>query len=281
MARNTILDRRLLMYLENLCFRSYIAVYGPRETLWEVFWRFASRSFPQAVRNARWRLLAALVVFLSGFVAGALLVEQDVNNYYDVIPREMAPISPDDSREEILQTEIFQEWPGFEKTFVTFANFLFTNNSRVAMLSFALSFLAGVPTIFIAFDNGKVLGAVVSLHASKDLLVPYAAWLSIHGVTEIMAFLLSVAAGLSVARRILLPGPMTRLRALSVYGKEAALIMVGVVMMLLIAAVLEGGFRQLINNTPGRFIFSALTTLAWLYYFVFCGRRGGEGGKDG
>jgi uncharacterized membrane protein SpoIIM required for sporulation len=278
LARNIILDRLLLVYLENLCFRAYIAVYGPRKGIGSVFSRFVRVSFPRAARNLRWYLLCALLIFLSGFASSAILVSRDLNNFYDILPESMAPVSPADSREFIIEHEIHQQWPGFKETFVVFANFLFTHNSRVAILSFALSFLLGVPTVLIAYDNGKILGAMISLHASKDLLVPYLAWLSIHGVTEILAFLLAVSAGLSVARRVLAPGPVSRLKALSIYGREAAMVMVGVVMMLLIAAILEGGFRQLINSTPGRLVFAALTGLFWFYYFALSGGKGG--GKD-
>ena len=273
LARNTILDRRLLEYLENLCFWAYTAVYGPRETLGEVFLHFVRRSFPRAVRNLRWYLLAAFIVFLAGFASSCLLISKDMNNFYDILPANMAPVTPGDSREEILREEIFPEWPGFEDTFIVFANFLFTNNSKVALFSFALSFMLGIPTVFIAFENGKILGAMISLHASKGLLVPYLAWLSIHGITEILAFLLSVASGLSIARQILHPGAHSRLKALAVHGRQAGLVMVGVVMMLFLAAILEGGFRQLISSTPGRLVFASASLLFWFYYLVLCGRK--------
>ncbi|MDR2338644.1 MAG: stage II sporulation protein M [Deltaproteobacteria bacterium] len=278
LARNTILDRRLLLYLENLCFRAYIAVYGPRESMGQLFKRFVTHSFPRAVRNIRWYVFIALVAFASGFISGYILVGQDINNFYSVMPEEMAPVTPGHSREDILSEEIFQEWPGFENTFLHFANFLFTNNSRVAMRAFSLSFLLGVPTVYMAWENGKILGVMVSLHSQKDLLLPYCAWLSIHGITEILACLLAMGAGLSVARRIILPGPLPRLKALSVYGKEACLVVVGAVLMLFIAAVLEGGFRQLVSSTPGRLVFAGLTSLFWFYYLVFTGRR--RAGRD-
>jgi uncharacterized membrane protein SpoIIM required for sporulation len=273
LARNTSLDRRLLMYLESLCFRAYIVVYGPRETFLQVFTNFVTYSFPQAVRGLKLYILVAFIIFLAGFISSFVLINQDLNNFQDVFSFRDAPVSPENSREDILEQEIFQEWPGFEDTFVHFANFLFTNNSKVAMLSFSLSFLLGIPTVYIAWTNGNYLGAIVSLHNSKDLLVPYIAWLSIHGITEILAFLFATAAGLSIAKCILLPGNHSRHKALSIYGKDAGVVMVGVVLMLLIAAILEGGFRQLINNTPGRLLFALLTSLFWFYYFYFVGKN--------
>ena len=40
------------------------------------------------------------------------------------------------------------------------------------------------------------------------------------------------------------------------------------VLMFFVAAILEGVFRQLISNTPGRFAVAAATAIAWLIYFV-------------
>jgi len=48
-------------------------------------------------------------------------------------------------------------------------------------------------------------------------------------------------------------------------------------MMLLIAGLIEGGFRQLINVTYGRFAFAAMTVVLWGAYF----RLSADGGHDG
>jgi uncharacterized membrane protein SpoIIM required for sporulation len=272
LARNLILDRKLLVYLENLSFRAYIAVYGPRETLWEVFRRFVSRDFPQAVRGVRLHFLASLLVMAAGFFSGYILVSYDLNNYHELLPIGMAPVSSSDSQQTILEEEIFAPWPGFEDTFVNFATFLFRNNSKVAILTFTLSFAFGVPTAALLFYNGKIVGAVVSLHVQKDLGVPYIAWLMIHGVTEFMAILLAGAAGFSIAQAIVLPGALPRRQAVAKAGARAGIVMLGAVLMLFIASILEGGFRQLISFTAGRAFFALFTAMFWYWYFVYRGR---------
>jgi uncharacterized membrane protein SpoIIM required for sporulation len=271
-ARSMILDRHLLMYLESLTFRAYIAVYGPRKTFRELFGDFAARDFPEAVRGIRRYVLAAFVVFLTGFLSGFLMVKVDINNFNVVVPEEMAPVNPSDSRKFILEREIFQKWPGYEETFIKFSQFLFTHNSRVAILSFASSFLLGLPTIGITFSNGQILGAMISLHDEKKLTLDYVAWLSIHGVTELLAFILAAGGGLSIAWKMILPGNKTRLAALAENGKRAGVVMMGVIFMLFAAAILEGGFRQLIASTPGRAAVALLTALFWLRYFLFRGK---------
>jgi len=45
--------------------------------------------------------------------------------------------------------------------------------------------------------------------------------------------------------------------------------------MLFVAGIIEGGFRQLIANTPARLIFGFATGALWLLYF--CSNRGGAG----
>ncbi|MDR2460633.1 MAG: stage II sporulation protein M [Deltaproteobacteria bacterium] len=276
-ARHIILDRHLLMYLENLSFRAYVAVYGPRQSFWQLISSFFKKDFPQAVRSIKWHIFAAFIILVAGFISGFLVVQMDSNNFHTIVPQDLAPISPTDTPENILEREIFPPWPGFEDTFISFANFLFRHNTMVALLSFSTSFLFGIPTIYLTFGNGQVLGAVVSLHEAKGLAIPYIAWLSIHGITEILAILLASGAGLSIAHRMLLPGHMNRLKALSSYGKQAALVMLGTFFMLFIAAIFEGGFRQLIGTTIGRFVMAAMTAIFWYYYFIYQGRD--HGGK--
>jgi hypothetical protein len=49
--------------------------------------------------------------------------------------------------------------------------------------------------------------------------------------------------------------------------------MTGVVLMLIIAAVLEGFARQLVDNTPARFTVGGFMLVFWIGYF-FAFRRG-------
>jgi hypothetical protein len=53
--------------------------------------------------------------------------------------------------------------------------------------------------------------------------------------------------------------------------------MIGVVIMLLVAGILEGCFRQLISSTILRFVIAASTGAFWLWYFL----RGSRFSKRG
>ena len=79
-----------------------------------------------------------------------------------------------------------------------------------------------------------------------SLTVDFLGWLSIHGVTELGALVLFAAGGLVIAEKMLFPGRYSRIENLAMHGRLAAQMAVGAVLMLFVAAILEGGFRQLV-----------------------------------
>jgi ABC-type nickel/cobalt efflux system permease component RcnA len=69
------------------------------------------------------------------------------------------------------------------------------------------------------------------------------------------------------------PGEASLLEAAATAGRRAAVVMAGVVFMLIVAAVLEGFGRQLIDNTQGRFTVGGFMLVFWIGY-LFVWRRG-------
>jgi uncharacterized membrane protein SpoIIM required for sporulation len=102
--------------------------------------------------------------------------------------------------------------------------------------------------------------------------VELAGWLSIHGTTELFAVLLAGSAGLHVGRSMAFPGDRGVLAAAGEAGRRASVVMVGVVLMLVVAACLEGLGRQLVDETAGRFAIGGAMLAFWLWYFFAFGR---------
>src|SRR5262249_54871679 len=132
---------------------------------------------------------------------------------------------------------------------------------------------AGVPTVMLSVYQGLPLGAFLALHHNRGLTVEFLGWLAIHGVTELGALTLFAAGGLVIAEKILFPGRYSRLDNLALHGRLAAQMAVGGVLMLFAAAILEGGFRQLIQSTPLRFAIGFGIRALWVAYFCFSGRK--------
>jgi uncharacterized membrane protein SpoIIM required for sporulation len=274
-ARNIVLDRNTLTYLENLALRAYLVVYGPRRGVTEELGGFLRRGFPAAVRAMIPHLAIALAAMIIGLISGYVMVTADAEYFSVIAPAGITGgRGPDSTAEELASEELFAPWPGFVNAFVVFANSLFRHNTIIGILAFGLGFAAGVPTILLLAYNGAIIGAFIALHERRGLTVDFIAWLSIHGVTEILAILLCGAAGLAVAGHILFPGTMSRIESLAAHGRQSSGVVAGAVGMFFIAGILEGGFRQLIGSTPLRGVFAAATAALWAFYFLGAGRNG-------
>ena len=273
-ARSIALDRNLLLYLENLSMRAFLAVYAPRSSALDGIRDFFARGFPAGVRAMRWHLALALAAFLAGGILGYMLTIADEAWYANLVPESLAGSrGPRSTRDELLRGEIFAPYPGFAASFIVFANALFQHNAVIGILSFGLGAVAGIPTLLLIGYQGLILGAMLALHANRDLAVEFLGWVSIHGVTEIGAILLCGAAGLAIAEKILVPGTYSRLDNLALSGRAAAVVASGAVLMFLIAGLIEGGLRQLIQPTGVRFAIAGVTLVLWIAYFTFAGRR--------
>jgi uncharacterized membrane protein SpoIIM required for sporulation len=273
-ARTIALDRNLLLYLESLSLRAFLAVYGPRASPIEGLRTFFVHDLPTAVRSARWHILIATLCLVVGTVAGFMLTIQDEAWFSSFVPSGLSGgRGPSSTRADLLNKEIFAPWPGAVEAFGIFANVLFSHNTLVGIMTFGMGMAAGVPTILLSVYQGLPLGAFLALHYDRGLTVDFLGWLSIHGVTELGALILFAAGGLVIAEKILFPGRYSRIENLALHGRLAAQMAAGAVLMLFVAAILEGGFRQLVASTPLRFIIGFGVGALWLAYFSLSGRE--------
>jgi uncharacterized membrane protein SpoIIM required for sporulation len=130
-----------------------------------------------------------------------------------------------------------------------------------------------VPTALLLIYNGAILGAFVALFFERGLGFEVLGWLLIHGVTELFAIVLAGAAGFTIGGAVAFPGARSRVASAREAGKRAATIAMGCVVMLFLAALLEGFARQMINSDAVRYTIAATSLLLWLSYFHAGGRR--------
>ncbi len=213
---------------------------------------------------------------IAGVAVGWLLVASDPEWYHAIVPGQFADSRvPGASREVLLKT-IFgnQEQDGMS----AFAAYLFSNNAQVSILAFALGFAFGIPSLMLLVQNLATLGAMLWLYHGQGLAADFMGWISVHGTTELFAILLAGGAGLHIGRSMAFPGERTIMEAAAQAGRRSAQVMTGVVLMLIVAAMLEGFARQLIDNTPGRFVVGGFMLAFWLaYFFAYRGRAENRG----
>lgn len=269
-ARETSLDAATLSYLESLVQRAWFQVYGPRYGLFAWMRKFLGGQLSRSIQAIWLDICIALFVMVAGTITGWLLVAQDTEWYFRLVPGKFTDSRvPGASREVLLETlKVEESASGLS----AFAAQLFTNNAGVSILAFALGFAFGIPSLMLLVHNMAVLGAMLWLFNSQGLTWEFAAWLSVHGTTELFAILLAGAAGMHIGRKMAFPGRQSILAAAADSGQRAAQVMVGVILMLVFAALLEAFPRQL-AGTEARAIIGIFMLLFWVAYFFFYGRQ--------
>ena len=263
------LDKNLLDYLTALVGRAYISVYGAKRRPQDAIAEFFRRDFPAVVRRYAGFIALSFGLVALGVLAGYRMTAADPERYYSFVGEGRAQGRNPAASTKELRDVLYSRGQG---ELSVFAAFLFTHNSKVGMLCFALGFVAGVPVIFLLVFTGLELGAMTALYASRGLGGEFWAWILPHGVTEIGALCLCGAAGMVLGRALVFPGRHTRLRNLAREGREVALLAIGAVVMFLVAGTIEGFFRQLVQDVTVRWSLAATTLVFWTWYFTTVGR---------
>ncbi len=265
-ARATVLDRALIDYLEALSLRAYLAIYGASGGFGRRLARFFVTDWPAAMRALWVETAVAIAVLAAGTAAGFLLVQSEPEWFNSIVGSAMAGGRGPYASAETLKSILYTDGKGHDGL-KFFATYLFTHNAQISLACFALGFAFGVPTLMLVFYNGAALGAMLQIYAAKGLAVPMIGWLSIHGTTELFAIALAAAAGLHIGTRIAFPGARTRMAAAAAAGRTAGTAMVGVIIMLAVAGLLEGIGRQTINTDWLRFTIGGGMLVFWLTYY--------------
>lgn len=267
-ARGSLLDKNLLAYLESLVARAYLVVYAPKRSFGAVFSEFVQRGFPRAVRSIAWPVVGSAVTLLVGGAVGFAVVTADMDTYYLFLSHEMAGGRDPASSTEALRETLFSGGKGL----LEFTAFLFVNNASVSILCYGLGFLLGLPVLLLLLYNGMILGAMTALFHSRGLAVEWWSWILPHGVSELTAIVFAGAAGLAVGARVVFPGRYSRLVGLADVGRRMGAVVGGAVLMLVLAAVVEGVFRQTVQSLVVRYVMAGVFGGLWCAYFFRAGR---------
>ncbi len=265
-ARATSLDQSVVSYLESLSTRAYYVIYGSQQRLRDRIYNFFARDWPLAVQGAWKDVTASSFIFALGMLIGFVLVSNNPDWFYSFVGEDMASGRTPAASEAYLRDTIY----GYEKEdggLARFAASLFSNNSGVAIMAFALGFAFALPTVILLLYNGLAIGAFIAVFTGKDLGFEIGGWLAIHGTTELFAIALAGAGGMLIGRAVAFPGEMTRMESIRSKAEQASIILGGVVIMMFVAGLIEAFGRQLIKNDWLRYGIGGSMLILWLVYF--------------
>lgn len=247
-ARSYTANPEIIGFLNQLTGRAYRYIYraGHETPIGATLLRLITREIPAAFRHRRNYVLVAACAFLAGTLFGSIAVLIDPSNGSRLVPQMFFTASP---RERVEKIEREEERIDQVEEALSFGASLYTHNIKVTFLAFSLGALTIVLGIAILFYNGAILGAVGTMYVLDDVSVFFFAWVGPHGALEIPAIIFGGAAGLVCGRALLMPGNLTRGASLRRVLPSVWRMVIGAVMVLVLAGLIEGSFSQFSSKT--------------------------------
>lgn len=247
-ARSLTADPELLERLNALAGRGYRFIYRSRRegaTLARLR-RFLGFEVPEAYRQEAWSVATAAAALLLGALFGVLAVLASPGAAEDLIDPMFFTQSP---RERVEEIETKEERISTLDEAALFGAQLYTHNIKVSFLAFSLAALTLAGGVWILFTNGVLLGAVATTYLLDGVSVFFFAWVGPHGALELPSIAFAGAAGLVAGRALFFPGDLSRAAALRRAMPRVWRMMVGVMLFLVVAGLIEGSFSQFSAKT--------------------------------
>jgi uncharacterized membrane protein SpoIIM required for sporulation len=147
------------------------------------------------------------------------------------------------------------------------SSYIMTNNILVSLRAFVLGITLGLGTIYVLFFNGAMVGSLTGLIYLYGDPVNFWSLILPHGVIELTAIFISGAAGLIIAKSMLLPGEHSRKDSLIKGTKEASSLVMGIILLLIIAGIIEGFYTPLEISETAKLAFAGVTAIVLAVYF--------------
>jgi uncharacterized membrane protein SpoIIM required for sporulation len=257
LARRDFPRDRATRYLNDLAARAHPVVYRAPTGSWRRIGGFFLGELPRLYRAAGSFVLVAFLLFALPAVAGYLTVLADPAVGEQLLPTELTRYV----REGRLWTEIPPEIRSYA------AASIMTNNIQVSILAFAGGILLGTLSAFVLVQNGLLFGAIFGYTQTYGLALDLAEFVSPHGYVELSVVFIAGGAGLQMAWSLLNPGLLARRDALALAARQAVLLLLGAVPLLVIAGLIEGFISPSSLPPELKLLIGPLTAVA-LYAFL-------------
>jgi len=263
----TTAGRELVRSLNDLVLRAHVQVYSAPAPQPVRALNFLLYGFPAAFRR-QWRaiLLAAVLFYGPGILAyGAVVVNPDLTSLF-------VPESAVREVQKRAQKKATGGWGAntdFDEGLLAspaISSFIMTNNIRVTVMAVALGVTMGLGTGLILIQNGLLLGGLAGVASNERVDLLYWAVILPHGVIELSAIAIAGGAGFLLARALYAPGDLPRRDAIKIAGGEAARLIIGVALLLVIAGLIEGFITPQPFHPLLKLAFSMLTGVGLLLY---------------
>jgi len=224
-------DQALIGRLTLLVTDAHSVLYSQRDVeLQRSLRSFATTTFPSAVYRIRWFIVASAALTVVPWAV--------FNIWLAVSPRAVSASGPATLRDAYIHGDFENYYRSGSAS--SFANQVFWNNVRVAILAFAAGVLLCVVTAILLAYNGANVGIAGGLFTNVGEWQKFWGLILPHGLLELSAVIVAGAAGLRIGWTVIDPGDRTRMAALAEEGRRAGSVVMGLVVAFLCAAMIEG-----------------------------------------
>jgi len=259
--------------LNELALRGHHALYQNRRRQGQRVVEFMLAGFPALVRE-EWRLVALAAALFFGPLLGLIALLQFFPEFvhYLLAPEQIASVhemyDPASKRLGMREAD----------TNVAMFGFYIWNNVQIGFQTFGGGLAYGVGSAWFLASNGVVIGAVAGYLTEIGYTRTFWSFVAGHSSFELIAIVLSGAAGLRLGLALIAPGNASRKAALVAAAKPAVRVMYGAAILFFVAAFIEAFWSPLTEVPFGAKI--AAGVAGWMLlaaYFAFAGRARAAG----
>jgi uncharacterized membrane protein SpoIIM required for sporulation len=254
--------------LNRLALRGHHALYANRRRESQQVLDFMLAGFPRLVRE-EWRLVAAAALLFFGPLLGLIALLQASPDFvhYLLSPGQIASFhemyDPGNRRVGMRESDA---------SMMMFGVYIW-NNVRIGFQTFAGGLFAGVGSAWFLGANGMIIGAVAGYLTQVGYSETFWSFVAGHSSLELLAIVLSGAAGFKLGLAIIAPGNLSRKAALMAAARPAVRIMYGAAVMFFAAAFVEAFWSPITEvGFQIKVIVGICGWILLLAYFTLAGR---------
>jgi uncharacterized membrane protein SpoIIM required for sporulation len=260
-ARTFYPTRSVRAYLNGLGQLIFRDIYKQKKSPLSKIKYFFTDELPQVIYESRWSFFWALVFFVLSFAIGFFSSMMDEQFLKTILGDAYVNMTVENIKKGDPMA-VYKSSGRFDMTFGIMAN-----NIRVCLVYFITGVFAGVGSVAMMMYNCIMLGAFLQFFSRYNLVAEANLTVWMHGSLEISAIVIGTAAGITMGRGLLFPGTYTRLQAFQMSARRGIKIMVGVIVMLVFAALIEGNLTRHTELGTSRGVFIAANLAAILFYY--------------
>lgn len=270
LARTRSSNIALIEFLNDLAGRTYGVLYrAPKKNIFTSLAEALVLS-AQTMRRCKWFVLVSAMLFFGSGLAtyGLLQVRPDVKQAF--IPAGMDHVF------DGWKSGKFEERSGSTGAMMT--GMYASNNPRVAIISGAVGAgTFGTLSLYMNIQNGALLGVLAHELAPLGRVDFLLSSVAPHGVFELSGIIVSCAAGLLLGWSLINPGRRSRGDSLKAVGKDAIVLLSSSVIMMFMAAPIEG-FFSFNPHVPGwlKVTVALVSFTVWITFWSTFGRSDEE-----